>query len=184
MQSTPSSEILFNKCLSKVLSNDASVLAADGTTPSTTAILRMDLSAGEVLVGGDWLNQGALSDTVLIGAGTWAKSFKLDGTTAVVLTADGKTYWYVLVAVPVALTPALYAIFGAEANDGAEVAPTAEQIIAALTAALGATYKPEFGVILNRVKVQRAGGVITVTATDPAVNAALKGERLAGTLAV
>ncbi len=184
MNATPSSEQMFNMALSRVLGDDTTVLAADGTAGSTTALYRMDLSAGDVLVGGDYLKQAALTDTVLIGAGAWGKSFKLDGTAAAVLTADGKTYWYVLVAIPGNLTPALYAVFGAEANDTAEVQPTAEQVANALTAALGSTYKQEFGIILNRVKVQRAGGAITVTATDPAVSAPLRAERLAGTLSL
>lgn len=179
-----SSELRFNMALSKVLTGDASALAANGTTPSTTAIYRMDLSSADILVAGKYLKQAALVDTILLGAGNWAKSFKLNGSAAAVLTADGKTYWYVLVAVLVGDVPALYAIFGDEADDTTETEPTAEQIVNALTAALGSSYNDQFGVILSRVKVQRAGGVIIITATDPAVNNALKGERLAGSLAI
>lgn len=178
------SELLFNQALSHVISDDASLLAANGTTPSTIAIYRINLSLGEALVGGDYLKQIALVDTVLIGTGTWGKSIKLDGSAAAVLSADGKTYWVALVAVPINGAPALYAVFGAEAADTFEVALTPAQIVAALTAALGTTYNPNFGLILNRVKLQRVGGAIVVTVTDPATDNALKGERLAGTLAV
>lgn len=177
-----SSEDAFNRALSRVLGDDTTMLAADGTSGSTTALYRMDLSAGDILVGSEYLDQAALTDTVLIGTGAWGKSFALDGSAAVVLTADGKTFIYALVVVLVAGTPTVYAVFGDEAADGSEVAPTVAGIIGALQEVIGDSYDSKFGLITNLVKVQRAGGVITVTATDPAADDALKNMRLAGTL--
>lgn len=177
-----SSEDAFNRALSKVLTDDASVLAADGTTPSTISVYRINLSLGDLLVGGEYLNQAALTDQVLIGSGAWAKSLDLNGDPAVVLTADGQTYDCVLVAINKDGAPALYAVFGDEAADGSEETPTDLQAQNALKLALGDAYDDKFGLVTNIIKWQRAGGAMTVTATDPAANDALKAKRLAGTL--
>jgi hypothetical protein len=171
-----------NRALSRVLTDDTSILADDGSSGSTIALYRMDLSVGDALVGSKFLDQAALTDTVLVGAGEWGKSFALDGSAAVVITADGKTCYYTLVAVLINDVPTLYAIFGAEALDGNEVEPTECEIIDALIAAGIAGYEPRYGLILNEVLVQRAGGAMTLTAKDPAAVDALKEKRLAGTL--
>lgn len=182
LSSIHASQDIHNRALSRVLGDSTTLLAADGGSGSTTAIYRMDLSAGEALVGGALLDQAGLTDTVLIGAGTWGKSFNLAGGTPVPLSAAGKTYVYALVAVLTAKAVALYAVFGAEALDGAEVAPTEAEIVAALQVGIGATYDPKFGVVLDIVTVQRTGGGMVLTAANPATDDVLRNKRLAGSL--
>lgn len=176
------SQDVHNRSLSRVLGDSTTLLAADGSSGSTTAIYRMDLSAGEALVGGALLDQAALTDTILLGVGTWGNSYNLLGGVPVALSAVGKTCMYVLVAVPISNVPTLCAVFGAEADDGDELIPTEDEIIAALRAGIGKEYNYKFGLILDVVKVQRTGGGMVLTAVDPATNDILRNQRLAGTL--
>lgn len=176
------SQDAFNRVLSKVLSNDASLLAADGTTPSTTALYRMDLSAGQAMLGGVYIDQAALTDTVLIGTGTWGNSYDLLGQAAVVIPTNGYTCYYALVLIPVGTSAGLYAVFGDAALDGDEEIPTDAQIVQAMKLALGENYDERYGLLLNWVKVQRGVRTITITAVDPAADDNLKARRLAGTL--
>jgi hypothetical protein len=156
---------------------------SDPTTANTTILYMVDIAAGDVLVDGLARNQAAAADTVLIGAAAWDKSYKIDGTAAVVLTADGKSYIAVIVAINDGDGSAtLHAVFGAEADDGSEVAPTLAQIRAALTAA-DVDWDGKSGMVVARILIQRvAVDTITMTHTDPASDDDLLSERLAGTL--
>ncbi|MFA6605145.1 MAG: hypothetical protein WCS88_04065 [Patescibacteria group bacterium] len=168
------------------------LVGEDGSSGSTITIYRANLSAGIVKAAGLYGQFAAQPDVVLldaVGATEWLKSYKLNGAAAVALTVDGKTYNVALIAVKATAGVVLCAVFGAEAADGAELAVTSAQIRTALDAALVATPAgPLAGldtssfVVINRVKIQQAGGVVTMTWTNPVTNSALLNERLGGTL--
>lgn len=149
----------------------------------TIALYDFDTTICDVIIGDVFAELPALNDTVLIGAGAWAKSFDLAGAPAVVLTADGQTYAFALVCYNISGTPTLYAVFGAEAADGAEVAPTVSQINSAMAAAAVVGMDLTTGLILGRAKIQRtAVDTISLTVVDPTTDDAHRGERLLGTL--
>lgn len=165
-----------------VTDGDTSLLTANGGT-LTIAAYQIDMSAGGVLVDGTFGAFALLNDQAIVGTGAWTKSFKLDGTAAALLTADGKTYWVALVVYRLNGVPTIYAIFGAEANDASEVAPTGAQCRAALLAANIATLDLSVGLVIARFKIQRvAVDTITVTHTAAAATAALKAERVYGAI--
>lgn len=73
----------------------------------------------------------------------------------------------------------MYAVFGDEAADGNEVAPTAAQIKTAITAADVTDLDETVGLIVARFKIQRvATDTITVTHTAVTTDASLLLERL------
>jgi hypothetical protein len=172
--------ISSNRALNRVLTDDASLLSADGASQTIT-VYQIDVSTGEVLVDGLFGDLAALNDQDLLAD---IDSYQLDGTAAVALTEDGKTYWVALVAIDVDGTVEIHAVFGDEAADAAEVQLTEAQIRTALVAA-GITDHTNYyaGVILSRIKIQRvAVDTMTFTHTDPASDDSLKNERLAGGL--
>jgi hypothetical protein len=153
----------------------------DPTTPSDIAIYRANISAGYFGAKGTWLNFAAAPDTVLIGAGAWGNSYKLDGTAAVVLSADGKTYDVAFVGALVLGVPTLFAVFGAEADDTFELPPDNDDVHDALDAV--ANIDATTMIVLGRAKIQRvAVATITDTFTDPAAvstaGSALLSERM------
>lgn len=162
--------------------DDASLLVSDGTTGSTITIYRIDYTAGSVLVAGLPGIVAAGTDVILVGAGNWTKSYQLDGTAAVVLTADGQTYDMALVAIVVDGAVELHAVFGDEAADTAEVAPTDTEISAALILAGITNLETRAGVIIGRAKIQQAASAITLTGIDPAANLGQMAERSTGGL--
>jgi len=127
---------------------------SDGGTQSIT-VYEIDLTKCAVLVGGIADHIAALDDKDLLTPAD-IKSYKLDGTAAVALTADGKTYMIALVAIVVSGAVELVAVFGDEANDGSEAEPTEAECQAAIVAA-GITGHEAWrgGVIINRAKIQR-----------------------------
>jgi hypothetical protein len=162
---------------------DTALLTADGSTASVIDQYYMDYSAGSVLIAGLPGIIAAGTDVGLIGAVDWGKSYKLDGTAAVILTADGKTYDMAVVAIVVNGAVQLHAVFGAEAADAAEVAPTMTQISAALIAAGITNIETRAGLVVARMKFQRvAVDTITVTNIVPAANLGLMAERSSGGL--
>lgn len=165
----------------------ADLVTDDGTSGSTIALYRINIARGKSLCGNVFKEWAAQADVVLIGAGQWDKSLQLDGSAAVVLTADGKTYDVALVQVLIAGVPTLYAIFGDEADDASEVAPDTAGIKAALAAADITDHDASVGGVVARFKIQReAVDTITMTHVDPsgttAAELALAAERLQGTL--
>lgn len=157
----------------------------------TIAQYEIDLSGGFCKVAGYAAIITALNDQPIVGTDEWAKSFKLDGTAAEVLSADGQTYeaaFVVLLDIDGSGngTLALHAFFGDEAADGAEVAPTGQQIRDAIDAAkaagnLAATINADAFLVIGRATYQRvATDTMTVTHADPASDAALASERYRG----
>lgn len=174
---------LFQRCLTHVRGADTTLVAADGSTGSVIAVYRIDYTAGSVLVAGLPAVFGAGTDVILIGASEWGKSYQLDGSSAVVLTADGKTYDMVVVAIVVDGAVTLHAVFGDEATDSEEVALTMTTISAALIAADITDIEARAGVIVARMTFQRvATDTITVTNIDPATDLDLMAERDSGGL--
>jgi hypothetical protein len=161
--------------------SNTALISSNPTTPNTTALYRANIAAGATNVGGYYKRWAAAADQVFIGAGQDIVTYKLDGTAAVVLTADGKTYWLALVAVVVDADVELRAIVGAEADDASEVAITAAQINTALRAADITDHDPDVFQVLQRIKVQRvATDTITMTHTNPATDDTLASERARG----
>ena len=179
---------LYARATSRVRADADGELASDpGTTPSTITLYSMDMSVGDALVGGILGRFAAQTDTLLIGAGEWGKSYALDGSPAVVLTADGQTYDAVIVAILVSGAVELHAVFGDEAADTAEVDPTNLQIATALRAASITGLDTSAGLVIARFKIQRvATDTITETHVDPAdtgaPGVALAQERSAGNI--
>lgn len=174
---------VFGMALTRVLGDGTTGgVTTDGAT-KTIAAYQIDMSAVSVLVGGVLGEIGALNDQSICGTSAWSKSYTLDGTAPSVLSADGKTYEVALVAVLVSGAVQLHAVFGDEADDGDEVAPTASQIRAALVAANIAGLDASVGLVVTRLKIKRvATDTITYTHGAPGSNAALRQERLVGSL--
>jgi glycerate kinase len=169
---------------SRVLTdNPAALLTTDGTSGSTIALYRIDIAAGNPLVSGVVAIMATAADTVILGAGTWDKSYTLAGGTPAALSADGKTYDIAVVAIVVSGAVQLHAVFGAEADDTSEVAPTTQQIKDALIAASITGLQQRGGLVVARVKIQRvATDTITMTHTTSASNAGLLLERSCGNI--
>lgn len=161
---------------------DAGLAFSDGGSGSTIALYRVNHSVADVLCM-HFKRFAATVDTVLLGAGTWGKSYNLAGSVPAALTADGQTYWVVYVVILVNNIPELHAVFGAEASDTAEVKPDESAIQTALAAANIADYDPTLGLIVGETKIQRVA-VDTITMTHTAVTVeALAAQRARGTLA-
>lgn len=134
----------------------------DPTTPSVIGAYRCDISAGYFGAKGTWLNFAAAPDTDIIAIG-----YQLDGSAAVVLTADGQTYNVAFVGALVSGTPTLFAVFGDEAADGAEAAVDNDDVHDALDAV--ANIDATTMIVLGRAKIQRvAVDTIVDTFIDPA----------------
>lgn len=169
---------------------DSGLVVSDPTTSSTITIYRVNISAGIAKVAGLFGAFNAQANVILLGAGTWAKSYALDGSDAAVLSADGQTYMVALVAVRATSGIVLCAVFGDEDDDGDEEDVSSAQIRTALDAALVATPAgPLAGldtssfVVFGRMKIQRvAVDTITVTHTNTITDSGLLNERLGGTL--
>lgn len=173
---------------SRVEGADSALLSSDGAGTSITAY-EIDLTTGIARVGGKMTSLPALNDEEIVGAGQWAKSYALDGEAPAVLSADGKTYEAAIVAIlagdPLVVDHAI--VVGAEAADGAEVAPTEQQIRDALEAATTRETSPlllsdlAVFLVVGRIKIQReAVDTIAMTHTAAASDAALKIERARG----
>lgn len=131
------------------------MIAAAGSTPSVIADYNLDLTAGEAFINAKHFITAALTDWDYIGNG-YDGSNSTPESAAAVLSADGKTYWGVLVLRYNGGSPELKMVLGAEADDGEEVAPTTAEITNAV----------DEGTWLEvaRVKVQRVA-VDTITET-------------------
>lgn len=156
-------------------------ITTNGGTVDTTAI-QINMTTFDCKLGGFFARHAALTNQAIFGAGAWAKTIKLDGTAAVMPSAEGKTLEAALVAVRLANGNAdLWLVCGAEANDASQVAPTAAQIQAALAAAAISTRDPSVGLIVTRIKVARgATTTITLTHGAPSSTATLEAERRQG----
>jgi len=166
---------LGSRCIAGGQTSDGGNLAID--------LYDIDMTALRVMVGGVPALVAALDDAVYIGAGQSVTSYKLDGTAAAVLTADGKTFEAALVAILVDGDIELRVVCGDEANDGSEVAPTAAQIKAALVAAGITDHDTTVGVVVCRMLVKRvAVDTMTVTHRNIDTYETLAEERMIGTL--
>lgn len=156
-------------------------ISSSGGTVDTTAV-QINLTTFDCKLGGFFARQAALTNQPIFGTGAWTKSINLDGTDAVIPTANGKTKAAALVAVRLANGDAdLWLVCGAEANNGAEVAPTAAQIQAALAAKAISTRDPSIALIVTRLTIARgAGTTITLTHGAPSSTASLEAERRQG----
>lgn len=149
--------------------SNTALLSSDGTSGSTIALYRIDLAAGRITCGGVAKAFAAQADVVLLGSGTWGKSIDLEGNAPTALTADGQTYYVLIVCVSVSGVPTLYAIFGDEAADGEEVVPSDLELRQALVAAGISGDDGTAAHVINEILVQReATDTITMTHQDPA----------------
>ena len=148
------------------------LITAAPSTPPTLVNLYIQITAGRARVGGIYERFAAQDDYDLL-----VESFyELDGTDGVVPSADGKTYWLLIVACLVDGTVTLVALKGDEADDASEVEPSDEELAAALrdAAAIASSdiedLEPEAGAfIVAMSKVQRvAVDTMTITDLDPA----------------
>lgn len=157
-------EHLF-RAQSRVLSAGTSLQSADGASPTVSAY-NIDLTAGQVMLGGITATIAALDDKDLLDDEEIV-SYSLAGAAPVALSADGKTYDVALCVFLVSGAPVLRVIFGAEAADSAEVAPTVAQCYAAMVASGESGYLGTPGLLIGRIKIQReATNTITYTHTD------------------
>lgn len=161
--------------------SDTALLTTDGTSGSTIALYRIDIAAGRITCGGVAKSFAAAADTVILGSGTWGRSIDLTGATPTALSADGKTCYVLIVCVSVASVPTLYAIFGAEADDGAEEVPSDLELRQALEAADITDDDALAAHVIGEILVQReATDTITMTHQDPAEVSAAGDDLAAG----
>ena len=155
------------------------VVLSAGPSASTIAVYNVQWTGGAVLVAGIHSFVASAADQDIL---AWGRSWALDGSAAVALSADGKTYWVAFVFVVVAGALELHAIFGDEADDASEVEVTNTQIKAALTAAGITDLETHVGLTVARVKIQRvAVDTIVQTYADATTDNLLAAERLGAT---
>lgn len=169
----------LNALSTRVLGDTTSGVFTAGGSASITDY-QVDLAAYEVMVGGVPAVLAARDDDDLMA--DFDGHIQLDGTAAARLTADGQTYDACLCAVLVSGAVEEHVVFGDEAADGSEVAPTEATCRAALIAADATGYDDNFGCIVTRIKVKRvATDTISYVAGDPTA-AAEHQERVLGGL--
>jgi hypothetical protein len=168
--------------MSRVTGADTTFLTTDGAT-KTIASYEIDIAAGTVIVGGVPGRLALIDDEDLLSISSLAAAVDLAGGAVAALSADGKTYDVAIVAILISGAVQLAAVFGAEADDTSEVAPTAAQIHTALAAAAIANHDSKAGVVVARVKIKRiATDTITYTHTAAASDDDLWAERQVGTI--
>lgn len=166
---------LGSRCIGGGQTSDGGNLAVD--------LYDVDMTALKVMVGGVPAFVAALDDVVMIGAGASLVSYALDGTAAVVLTADGKCCECAIVAILVNGDVELRAVFSDEEDGTTPTAPTSAEIKAALAAAAIADHDATSGVIVARIKIIReATNTMTLTHRNIDTYEALAEERMVGTL--
>lgn len=166
--------------LCRVLSG---ITTSDGTSGSTIALYRIDVASGQALVNSIDHQQATAADEVILGAGQSIESYALDGSAAAALSADGKSYEIALCLIDVNGTPTLVCVFGDEADDGSEAAPTISEIQTALGAAGITDYAGDGGLVVGRILIQRvATDTINMTHADPSSDQDLAYERAFGSI--
>lgn len=166
-----------SRALTRVLKDDdTGLITAAPTTPQTIALYYVNVSAGELLCGGVYLRQAAQVDLDLLTIG-----YQLDGTAAAAISADGDALYVALCVLNVAGVPTFKAVFGAQANQGSEVAPTDAQIAAALLAAGIANADESSILVVASLLIDRnAVDTIVYTHDDPATDDTLAARRSVG----
>lgn len=153
------------RSMSRVLSAGTTLQSSDGASQITT-VYEVDMTAGQVMLGGVTATIAALDDKDLLDAAE-TTSYTLAGAAPSALSADGKTYDVAICVFLVSGAPVVRFIFGAEADDASEVAPTVAQCYAAMVAAGESGYRSTPGLLIGRIKIQRvAVDTITMTHTD------------------
>lgn len=158
------------------------VVGDDATESDTITDYYLKYTTGDIMIKGVVDHLVAADDQKFIGSAADITAYDLDGTAGTALSADGKTYWAVLVAILVSGAIQLRVVLGAEAADAAEVAVTPAQILSALTDASIAGADLEVYQVIHRFKIQRvATDTITKTFTSTSTDDGLVGERAIGT---
>lgn len=176
----PTARDLYARANSRIAGDsEAELVTSDGSSSSTTAAYYIQWSAGAAMVAGRYKRYAATDDQDLLSDVT---GYQLDGSAAVALTADGKTYWVALVLIVVSGAVEMRAVFGDEADDASEAAVTDDQIEAALEAASISGLETHGALVWSRIKVQRqATDTIVMTHTDPASDDSSAAERAGAT---
>jgi len=179
MFATVRSQIIENR--SRVLGNTG-LQTSDGASQIITEY-EINYSAGSVMIDGVNTYFPAATNLVILGTET-LPSYTIAGADPVALTADGQTFIFSLIACIVSGATVLRGIFGAEAADGAEVAPTDAQIKAGLEASAdGANLTKSAFVKVGEMTIQRtAVDTMVFTHVNGVTNSALAGRRSVGTL--
>lgn len=143
----------------------------------------IDLTVGGMLVGYNPYWQTALTDVVLVGAGSGAiPCYEFDGSPAAVLGTNNTDKHFALVALVVGAGVELHGVFGEEDATATAVPPNDAAIRAALDAAAIVGYDETCGLVVGRILFQRGVGVITAVHDDVVATGDLVLERGMGTL--
>lgn len=156
---------------------DTGFVTSDGGTVNTTAV-QINMTAGRAVVDGVPGKIAALTNFAILGTGA-AKCIGPTGAAGVIPTANGKTKAAALCIVVISGALDFRVVLGAEANDGAQVAPTAADCRDALALAAISGLRVGAGLIVQRFTVARgASTTITLTHGAPSSDAALWAERM------
>lgn len=166
---------------SRVETNDASLVSSDGASLAA-GVYAIDLTTGDVLIGGTFGTIAALTDQDLL---VDVEACQLDGSDPVQID-DGNDVVVALCAVIVNDVPALVAVFGDQAESGSAVAPTPAECRRAMELAEITNHLASgLGIIVGTITIDRddGGAGTTMTHSDPSSDDDVKGRRLAGALA-
>lgn len=142
------------KGLSRVTSDDTSLVSSDGTL--SVSSYGLNKTIGTALIGGTHGSIAALADVDIL---THARATKLDGSAPVALTAGQSCIVSVLAAL-VSDVPADAFVFGDSATSGSEVAPTLAQCREALRKKSVANHLPSgLGMETGRITYKRVDQV-------------------------
>lgn len=156
---------------------DTGFVTSDGGTVTTVAV-QIDMTAGRAVVDGVPGKITALNDFAILGTSA-AKCINHDGTTGSLPSANGKTKAAALCIVVISGALDFRVVLGAEADDGAQVAPTITTCRDALAAASISGLREGAGLIVQRFTVARgASTTITLAHGAPSSDAALWAERM------
>lgn len=156
---------------------DTGFITSDGAAVSTTAV-QIDMTAGRAVVDGVPGKITALNDFAILGTSA-AKCINHDGTAGTIPSANGKTKAAAVCIVVISGALDFRVVLGAEANDGAQVAPTITTCRDALAAAGISGLREGAGLIVQRFTIARgASTTITLAHGAPGSDAALWAERM------
>lgn len=158
---------------------DTGFITSNGGTVTTVAV-QIDMTAGRAVVDGVPGKITALNDFAILGTSA-AKCVNHDGTAGTIPSADGKTKAAAVCIVVINGALDFRVVLGAEANNGAQVAPTITTCRDALADANPAIsgLRVGAGLIVQRFTVARGSGTtITLTHADPAATESLWAERM------
>lgn len=167
-----------SRAMTRVIgTGDTGGVTSDGGTVTTVAV-QINMTACPAIVDGVPGKVAALTNFAILGTSA-AKCIDPAGAAGVIPSANGKTKAAALVLIVVSGALDFRVVLGAEADDGAQVAPTVAVCKAALAAANISGMREGVGLIAQRFTIARgASTTITLAHGAPSSTESLWAERM------